>query len=152
MREPREGEVVTDASLVGALRVAAQGGTPPSARGPVIYEVRVGSAVAHATVTGSEISVNPGGHPTPDLVAVGGPGFRDVLAGVLDPDAALAAGAVEFMGDRSLLADFLRPMIPSTNRSVYVQGVVRDGKFARSGSRVGRGRARSGRSRGGDGA
>jgi len=106
MREPREGEVVTDASLVGSLRVAAQGGTPPSARGPVIYEVRVGSAVAHATVTGSEISVNPGGHPTPDLVAVGGPGFRDVLAGVLDPDAALAAGAVELMGDRSLLADF----------------------------------------------
>ncbi len=33
-------------------------------------------------------------------------GFRDVLAGVLDPDAALAAGALEVMGDRSLLADF----------------------------------------------
>lgn len=106
MREPREGEVVTDASLVGSLRVATQGGTPPRRRGPVTYEVRVGSAVAHATVTGGEISVKPGGHPAPDLVVVAGPGFRDVLARVLDPDAALAAGAVELIGDQSLLADF----------------------------------------------
>jgi hypothetical protein len=63
MREARECEVVTDASLVGSLRVAAQGGTPPQRRGSVTYEVRVGSAVAHATVTGSEINVKPGGHP-----------------------------------------------------------------------------------------
>lgn len=107
MRQPREGEVVTDASLVGSLRVATTGGTPPRRRGPVTYELRVGPAVAHATVTGGEISVKPGGHPAPDLVVVGGPGFRDVLARVLDPDAALAAGAVELIGDRSLLADFM---------------------------------------------
>lgn len=106
MREPREGEVVTDASLVGSLRVAAQGGTPPRRRGPVTYEVRVGSAVAHATVNASETTVRPGGHPAPDLVLVAGPGFRDVLAGVIDPDAADAAGAVELIGDRSLLANF----------------------------------------------
>jgi len=106
MREPRAGEVVTDASLVGALRVAAQGGTPLRRRGPVTYEVRVGPAVAHASVTGGRISVEPGGHPGPDLVLVAGPGFRDLLARVLDPDGALAAGAVELVGDRSLLADF----------------------------------------------
>jgi len=106
MREPAEGEVVTDAALVGSLRVAIQGGTPPRRRGPVTYEVRAGSAVAHATVTPGKISVEPGGHPAPDLVVVAGPGFRDVLARVLDPDAALAAGAVELIGDRSLLADF----------------------------------------------
>ena len=35
------------------------------ARRPVIYEVRVGSAVAHATVAGGEISVAPGGIPRP---------------------------------------------------------------------------------------
>jgi DNA-binding HxlR family transcriptional regulator len=38
MQEPREGEVVADASLVGSLRVAGQGGTPPRRR-PVTYEV-----------------------------------------------------------------------------------------------------------------
>lgn len=106
MREPREGEVVTDASLVGSLRVAAQGGTPPRRRGPVTYEVRIGPAIAHATLTRGEMTLEPGGHPAPDLVVIAGPAFRDVLAGVLDPDAALAAGAVELAGDRSLLADF----------------------------------------------
>jgi len=106
MREPREGEVVTDASLVGSLRIAAGGGTPPRRRGPVTYEVRVGAAVAHATVAGGEVAVVPGGHAEPDLVLVAGPRFRDVLAGVLDAEAALAAGAVELIGERSLLADF----------------------------------------------
>ncbi|PZS39810.1 MAG: HxlR family transcriptional regulator [Pseudonocardiales bacterium] len=106
MREPREGEVVTDASLVGSLRVAGQGGAAPRRRGPVTYEVRVGPAIAHATVAGRKISVEPGGHPAPDLVVVAGPGFRDVLAGVLDPDSALSAGAVELIGDTSLFADF----------------------------------------------
>lgn len=106
MREPREGEIVTDASLVTALRVAAQGRTGPRRPGSVTYEVRVGSALANATVTRTRIDVRPGGHPAPDLVVIGGPGFRDVLAGVLDADAALAAGAVEIVGDRSLLPDF----------------------------------------------
>ena len=85
MREQRAGEVVTDASLVGALRVAAQGGTPLRRRRPVTYEVRVGPAVAHASVIGGRMSVEPGGHPGPDLVHVAGPGFRDLLARVLAP-------------------------------------------------------------------
>ena len=106
MRAPRAGEVVTDASLVGSLRVATRDGTPPRRRDPVTYEVRVGTAVAHATVAGGEIGVEPGAHPAPDLVIVGGPGFRDLLAGVLDRDDALAAGAVELIGDASLLAGF----------------------------------------------
>lgn len=53
-----------------------------------------------------DVVVKPGGHPAPDLVVVAGPGFRDVLAPVLDPGAALAAGAVALIGNRSLLADF----------------------------------------------
>ena len=95
MREPRAGEVVTDASLVGSLRVAARAARRRDERDPVTYEVRVGAAVAHATVAGDEVAVAPGGHPDPDLVLVAGPRFRDVLAGVLDAEAALAAGAVE---------------------------------------------------------
>lgn len=106
MREPREGEVVTDASLVGSLRVAGQGGSRPRRRGSVTYEVRVGPGVANATVTRDGISVEPGEHRAPDLIVIGGPGFRDVLAGVLGPDAALQAGAVELVGDAALFADF----------------------------------------------
>ncbi|MBJ8344220.1 helix-turn-helix domain-containing protein [Antrihabitans sp. YC2-6] len=105
MREPREGEFVTDASLVGSLRVAGQGRTPPRRR-QVTYEVRVGPAVVNATVARGEITVAPGPGSAPDLVISGGPGFRDVLAGVLDADAAVATGAVELSGDESLFADF----------------------------------------------
>jgi hypothetical protein len=79
--EPREGTIVADASLVGSLRVAGEGGTPPRRR-PVTYQVRVGSAVVHATVARGEISVAPGPDPAPDLVMNAGPGFRDVLAGL----------------------------------------------------------------------
>lgn len=107
MREPREGEVVTEASLVSALRVAAECDAPLDHRGSATYEVRVGPATAHAIVAGKEIRVAPGGHSDPDLILVAGPRFRDVLAGVLDPDAALATGAVELIGDESLLADFM---------------------------------------------
>lgn len=107
MREPREGEVVTDASLVHALRVAAADGTTPRGRRrPVTYLVKIGPAAAHATVRGTTVRVEPGDHPAPDLTIVAGPGFRDVLAGVRHPDAAVADGTVELAGDQSLLADF----------------------------------------------
>ena len=39
------------------------------------YEVRVGSAVAHATVACREITVAAGPDPAPDLVVNAGPGF-----------------------------------------------------------------------------
>jgi hypothetical protein len=79
----------------------------PARRRPVTYEVRAGSAIAHATAARGEISVAPGPDPAPDLVVNAGPGFRDVLAGLLDPDAALAAGAVERVCDQSLFAEFV---------------------------------------------
>lgn len=105
MREPREDEVVTDASLATALRVAAQGRTPPH-RHPVTYEVNIGQAIAHATVAHGEISIAPGPGHAPNLAITAGPGFRDILAGLLDPDAALTTGAVELAGDESLFTDF----------------------------------------------
>jgi DNA-binding HxlR family transcriptional regulator len=105
MREPRGGEVVTDAILVAGLRVAA--GEPGPRRGrDVVYVVRSGEAAAHATVRGTTIEVAAGEHPEPDLVVIAGPGFRDLLAGVLDPEAAIESGAVEVSGDTSLLTEF----------------------------------------------
>ncbi|ALJ19701.1 winged helix-turn-helix transcriptional regulator [Microbacterium sp. No. 7] len=105
MREPREGEIVTEASLVSALRVAAVGAA--SAGRPLIFTVRVGDAAAHAIVKDGRADVGAGEHPAADLVITGGPGFRDLLAGVVDPATAIAENAVLVEGDPRLLADFV---------------------------------------------
>jgi DNA-binding HxlR family transcriptional regulator len=123
MRAPREGEVVTDAALVAGLRGAA-GEWAPVGRAPirgrdVVYVVRSGEAVAHATVRGTTVKVEAGEHADPDLVVVAGPGFRDLLAGVLDPDTAIESGAVEVHGDASLLAGFV-----ATFRVPYSEAVT----------------------------
>lgn len=105
MREPREGEVVTEASLVTALRVAAA--AERAARLRMACTVRVGDAVANAVVEDGTVTVEPGEHPAPELVIVGGPNFRDALAGRLDADAAVTEGAVKIEGDVALLKAFL---------------------------------------------
>jgi len=105
MHHPREGEIVTEASLVSALRVAAEGSVVPTRR--LAFTVAAGDAVAHALVDDGTVAVGPGEHPDSDLVIAAGPGFRDLLAGVLDPQAAVDAGAVELTGDPALLADFI---------------------------------------------
>ncbi|WP_454295320.1 winged helix-turn-helix transcriptional regulator [Salana multivorans] len=69
MREPREGEIVTEASLVSALRVAAEGATLTSRR--ITFTVRVGDAVAHAVVGDGTVKVGAGEHPGADLVIAG---------------------------------------------------------------------------------
>lgn len=109
--------MVTDAALVAGLRGAAGDWAPRQGR-DVVYVVRSGDAVAHATVRGATVEVGPGEHPEPDLVIVAGPGFRDLLAGVLDPDAAIDSGAVELSGDASLLSEFA-----ATFRSPYSDAV-----------------------------
>ncbi len=103
MREPREGEVVTEASLVTALRVA--GGTRAT-RPDASFTVKVADAVASATISDGAVVVEPGEHPDPDLTIVGGAGFRDFLAGRIDPQTAIADGVIELTGETALLADF----------------------------------------------
>ncbi|MEU5870950.1 helix-turn-helix domain-containing protein [Glycomyces sp. NPDC047369] len=104
LREPRDGETVTEASLVTALRVAALEGTAP-ARDAVIA-VRVGAAAAHALARDGRITVAPGDHPAPDLRITASPRLRDLLAGELSPHDAVAEGALALDGDASLLDDF----------------------------------------------
>ncbi|MFT4136348.1 winged helix-turn-helix transcriptional regulator [Microbacterium sp.] len=105
MREPREGEIVTEASLVSALRVAADGGIPPRRR--LAFTVRVGDVAAHAVTGDGTVEVGAGEHPGADLVITGGPGLRDLLAGVLDPATALAENLLTVEGDPDLLTDFV---------------------------------------------
>ena len=104
MREPREGEIVTDASLVSALRVAAEGVARTDRR--LTFTVRVADAVAHAIVGSDGVEVGAGEHPDADLVITTGPGLRDLLAGTLTPATAISEGAVTLDGDPVLLEDF----------------------------------------------
>lgn len=104
MREPREGEIVTDASLVSALRVAAEGAARTDRR--LTFTVRVADAVAHAIVGSDGVEVGAGEHPDADLVITAGPGLRDLLAGTLAPATAISEGVVTLDGDPVLLEDF----------------------------------------------
>lgn len=106
MREPREGEVVTEGSLVAGLRAAASGGKVPPGTRSRVYVVRAGEAAACAIVRDGVVTVEAGEHPEPDLTVVAGPGFRDLLAGVIDPAMAVESGAVTLDGDAALLSEF----------------------------------------------
>ncbi|MQA89341.1 MAG: HxlR family transcriptional regulator [Gemmatimonas sp.] len=107
MTTPHEGEVITQASLVSALRAAARDhANRPSAR--AVYQIEAADAVAHATVDEHDITVEPGPHPKPDLTIVAGPRYRDLLAGTIAPADAVATGAAELHGNSARLDDFTR--------------------------------------------
>jgi DNA-binding HxlR family transcriptional regulator len=105
MRTPREGEIVTTASITAALRVAAGDGVVPQDWN-VSYTVRVGDIKVHVLMRDGVITVGPGAAEAPDLVVTAGPEIRHLLAGELDADTAVATGAVQLEGDASLFARF----------------------------------------------
>ena len=105
MRTPREGEIVTSASITSALRVAAGEGLVPG-DWDTVYGVRVGEIEAHVVMRGGTITVGEGPADDPDLVITAGPQIRDVLAGELDAPTAVATGAVQLEGDASLFERF----------------------------------------------
>lgn len=105
MRTPHAGEVITEASLVTALRVAASDAPDPSLQ--LRCTVRLSPAVAQVEISRGGVTVAPGPHPEPDLELLAGPMFRDMLAGELDAETAIATGAVTIEGDRALLTPFL---------------------------------------------
>jgi DNA-binding HxlR family transcriptional regulator len=105
MRAPRDGEIVTSASMVAALQVAAGDGVVPKSWNTA-YTVRVGEVEVHLLMRNGTITVGPGAADGPDLVITAGPQIRDVLAGELDAETAIATGAVELEGDPALFARF----------------------------------------------
>jgi len=105
MRTPRDGEIVTTASIASALKVAAGDGVVPK-EWDTAYTVRVGEVVTHLIMRDGIITVGPGAAEEPDLVITAGPQIRDLLAGELDADTAIATGAVQLEGDASLFARF----------------------------------------------
>jgi DNA-binding HxlR family transcriptional regulator len=105
MRTPREGEIVTTSSIVGALKVAAGDAVVPTSWNTA-YTVRVGDVEVHLVMRDGTITVGPGAADAPDLTITAGPQIRDVLAGELDAETAIATGAVQLEGDASLFARF----------------------------------------------
>ncbi|MFF1572620.1 winged helix-turn-helix transcriptional regulator [Leifsonia sp. NPDC058292] len=105
MRTPREGEIVTTASITAALRVAAGDGVVP-AEWDVAYTVRVGDVETHLIMRDGTITAGPGPAENPDLVIAAGPQIRDLLAGELDAHTAISTGAVQLEGDASLFERF----------------------------------------------
>ncbi len=105
MRAPREGEIVTTASITAALKVAAGQGVVP-ADWDTVYEVHVGDVTAHVIMRDGVIVVGPGPIEGPDLIITGGPQIRDVMAGELDAPTAVATGAVQLAGDPELFQRF----------------------------------------------
>ncbi len=105
MRTPREGEIVTTASITAALRVAAGDGVVPQDWDSA-YTVRVGDIEAHVVMRDGAIRVGQGPAEQPDLVITAGPQIRDVMAGELDAPTAVATGVVQLEGDASLFERF----------------------------------------------
>jgi DNA-binding HxlR family transcriptional regulator len=104
LAEPKEGDVVTPAALVVALRA---GFRPRAARGlRATYELRVGDVVVHARVAPGRLDAGEGPADGPDLVLESDATLTRVMAGELTIDEALASGRLRAEGDRGLLERF----------------------------------------------
>jgi hypothetical protein len=102
--EPRAHEVVTEESMVMALRTTFRN---EAARGvKARYELRMGDIVLHAIVQNGEVTVGKGAIEKPDVAIEAGPGIRAVMAQEITPDEALKAKIVRIKGNRDLFGRF----------------------------------------------
>jgi DNA-binding HxlR family transcriptional regulator len=102
--EPLEGDVVTAAALVVALRASFR---PEAARRlRASYELRVGPVVVNARVAGGRVEAAEGPLPGADVVFEADATLRRVLRGELTIEAALAGGRVRATGDPALVGRF----------------------------------------------
>jgi DNA-binding HxlR family transcriptional regulator len=95
--EPREHEVVTDDSMVMALRTTFR--PQAAARTSVRYELRMGPVVLHALVKNGTVDVGKGSIDEPDLIVEAGPGLRAIMAQEISPAEALESGLARITGD-----------------------------------------------------
>lgn len=102
--DPRPEEIVTEDSMVMALRTTFQ--RDAAARVTASYELRLGEIVIHAIVKNGAVNVGKGPLEKPDLVIEAGPGIRAVMAQEITPEEALKAKIVRISGDRKLFPLF----------------------------------------------
>lgn len=103
--EPRPGEIVTEDSLVMALRTTFR----PDAAGDTeaSYQIELGDITLHARVKGGAVEAGGGAIIEPDLVIEPGPHLRELLAGELDPATARREGLVALKGRLRLFPRFV---------------------------------------------
>lgn len=104
LSEPRPEDVVTPDSVIMALRATFQS---DAARGLLVsYELHMGDVVLYAKINDGKLETGPGPLPGADAVLEPGPLLKDLLAGDVTPDEALASGTVGLVGDSDLLTVF----------------------------------------------
>lgn len=102
--EPRSDEIITEDSMVMALRSTFH---PEAARKlRANYELHFGDIVIHAKVDKGKIKVAAGPLPKPDLVITAGPAIKELMAGTITPAQAIKNGIVRLKGDADLLTRF----------------------------------------------
>jgi DNA-binding HxlR family transcriptional regulator len=99
----REGEVVTEDSMRSALLTTFR--PEASAGPPVAYNLVLGPIAINAVVNDSALEVGSGALDRADLQVEAGPAIRAVMAGEIDPHAAVDTGLVRICGD---IRDFER--------------------------------------------
>lgn len=102
--EPREHEVVTEESMVMALRTTFRKEAARNLK--AAYELHLGEIVIHAMVKNGTVEVGKGPMEQPDVVIEAGPGIRAVMAQEISPDQAIKAKIVRVSGDRKLFTAF----------------------------------------------
>lgn len=103
--EPREGETISQESLVMALRSTF---VPEAAAGVRLgFELHLGPIVVHASVDDGNITAGVGALPSADLVIETGPAFKALIARELTPVDAIANGSVRLTGDSALFERFV---------------------------------------------
>jgi DNA-binding HxlR family transcriptional regulator len=107
MRLPREGEIMTSASFVSALQLAAADGPAPKKSWDTVFTVTAGELVAQVVMRDGVTTVAPGAPEPADLtIHVTGPEFRDIVAGAIGAQEAIARGVVQLEGDPALFPRF----------------------------------------------
>ena len=101
--DPRPGEIVTEDSLVMALRTTFR---PEAADTDGSFQIELGAITLYARVSGGVLEAGSGAIENPDLVIAPGPHLRALLAGELDPAEARRDGKVALRGRVRLLSRF----------------------------------------------
>lgn len=105
MGEPGPGDIVTEASLIMAMRTTFH---PEAALGERLsFELHSGPVTIHFATDDGILTAGPGPLDHPDLVIETTPGLKRLMSGEITPASAIEQGIVTLTGDPALLTRFV---------------------------------------------